>query len=736
MKRILIVDDNPTNRYMLRILLQGHGYTVDEAANGVEALERAREATPELIVSDLLMPGMDGYTLLRNWKSDTQLQSSPFIVYTATYTDPRDERLAIDLGADEFIIKPAEPDAFLERIRSVLERSARGELSPLVRTAHSSELLQEYSEVLVRKLEEKMRELEQTNEALREDIAIRMQAEAALAVRTDLYAMLSRTNQAVSRSRSADELYREVCTIAVEIGRFRFAWVGAPTRGQLTLVSSAGQDDGYMSEIVTTLDETDPRSHGPAARAALTGRAVVVNDLAAVPEAPWHGAAQRAGFAAAAAFPLLERGVVVAVLTLYASSADFFTDELVATLNEVAPSISYALDRFVQERERLQLEAQLRQAQKMEAVGRLAGGVAHDFNNLLTIITGYCEILLAQPALDAPMRESIVAIGEAGERAAVLTRQLLTFSRQTMLEPQVLDVNAVVTTTTRMLRRLIGEDILLTTVLDPALSRVRVDPGQLDQVLLNLAINARDAMPTGGRLTIETANVELSEGYAAAHLDCSAGDYVMLAVTDTGVGMTPEVMAHIFEPFFTTKGVGKGTGLGLALVFGIVQQSGGGIHVYSEPGRGSTFKVYLPAITGAQTQAHGAPSIAALNGSETILLVEDDDAVRALALTILQRYGYQVLAAANGRDALGAAQSHTGVIDMLLTDVVMPHVSGPELADAMRTRFPQIKILFMSGYTDDAVVRHGLLNAEVAFIQKPYTPIGLARKIRQVLDTR
>lgn len=384
--------------------------------------------------------------------------------------------------------------------------------------------------------------------------------------------------------------------------------------------------------------------------------------------------------------------------------------------------------------ERKNLEAQLRQSQKMEAVGKLAGGVAHDFNNLLTVISGYSDQLLEMPGLDARVREPVQAISHAGDRAATLTRQLLGFSRQTMLQPRVLDLNAVVLQTGGMLRRLIGEDIALTTVLAPDIATVTVDPGQLDQVLLNLAVNARDAMPQGGRLTIETANVQLGEDYAAAHLDCRPGLHVMLAITDSGVGMSPEVKARIFEPFFTTKSAGAGTGLGLAMVFGIVQQSGGCIHVYSEPGHGTTFKIYLPASAQPLTPLVETEAPAEARGTETVLLVEDEDGVRQVALASLGRQGYRVLTAINGQDALQVLQQQDGSVDLVLTDVVMPGLSGPALAQAARARWPGIKILFMSGYTDDAVVRHGLLQGEVAFIQKPFTHAGLARKVRQTLD--
>jgi|SRR5579883_360891 len=381
------------------------------------------------------------------------------------------------------------------------------------------------------------------------------------------------------------------------------------------------------------------------------------------------------------------------------------------------------------------LESRLRQAQKMEAVGQLASGVAHDFNNLLTIINGYSEIIQSQLQPDNPVRGLAREIGQAGERAASLTRQLLAFSRNQVLEPKVLSLNAVVTDTERMLRRLIGEDVTVSTVLDPALAKVKADLGQIEQMLMNLAVNARDAMPQGGRLTIETANAELDETYTRAYPDLRAGRYVMLAVTDTGTGMTEEVKAHIFEPFFTTKEPGKGTGLGLATVFGIVKQSGGHVTVYSELGQGTTFKVYLPTVEEKVTSGKSHPGVKLIRrGTETILLTEDEPALRALGRHVLEGHGYTVLEAGHGEKALRVADEYQGTIHLLVTDVVMPGMSGRQLAERLTGLLPGIKVLYLSGYTDDAVVRHGVLQAETAFLQKPFTPSALAQKVRDVLD--
>jgi len=431
--------------------------------------------------------------------------------------------------------------------------------------------------------------------------------------------------------------------------------------------------------------------------------------------------------------PILNRRLE---LTALRRDGDEFPVELAVTPIRVGDAWSFSA--FLRDiTERKQLQQQLIQSQKMEAVGRLAGGIAHDFNNLLTAIFGYTDLLTEELPEGSQARKDVAEIRKAGERAASLTRQLLAFSRQQVLQPIVLSVNALVADVETMLRRLIGADVELRTTLAPDAGNVRADPGQLEQVILNLAVNARDAMPTGGKLTIETQNVELSEMYAEARQPVVPGAYVMLAVSDTGVGMDAKTQARIFEPFFTTKEAGKGTGLGLATVYGIVKQSGGYIWTYSEPGHGATFKVYLPQVE-APVEATVRPPEPGrtLGGTETVLLAEDDELLRPLARGLLEKLGYTVLDAGTAAAALALAHAHGGPIHLLLTDVVMPGESGRQLARRLGEVRPDMRVLYTSGYSDDAIVHHGMLEPGLNYLQKPFTPATLARSVREVLDAK
>jgi GAF domain-containing protein/DNA-binding response OmpR family regulator len=452
--------------------------------------------------------------------------------------------------------------------------------------------------------------------------------------------------------------------------------------------------------------------------------------------APIHELMHQRGTVSLLLVPLVIRGEVVGSLGLDAIKPRHFSTEEISLAWSVADQVSGALARAQLDKEHRQLEEQFRQAQKMEAIGRLAGGMAHDFNNLLTVITGYSELMLHR-YLDSndPRYKDIEQIYKAAERAAALTRQLLAFSRQQVIRPEVLDLNVIIADIHQMLRRLISEDIDLIITPDPAPGYVKIDPGQIEQIIMNLVVNACDAMPQGGKLTIKTTNIDLDEDYVSRHVGLEPGSYIMLTISDTGFGMDAEIRSHIFEPFFTTKD--KGTGLGLATVYGIVQQNQGHILVSSNPGQGTTFTIYLSRIDQATELADQdqIPTESLIRGTETILLVEDEDMVRELARYTLLQNGYKILEASHGQEALEVYERHEGPIHLLLTDVIMPGgLSGYELAERLTSLHPEIKIIYMSGYVDKDIVHHVVLDPEMAFLQKPFSPIALSRRVREVLD--
>jgi PAS domain S-box-containing protein len=462
-----------------------------------------------------------------------------------------------------------------------------------------------------------------------------------------------------------------------------------------------------------------------------------IADVVGHPNFPRSASAAKVGLHGACAFPIRFRSEILGVVEFLSRSIREPDPDLLAMMVTIGSQIGQFIERRRVEEALGDSEQQLRQSQKLEAIGQLAGGVAHDFNNLLTAINGYSSLALQRLDNNHPVRGYLEEVKKAGDRAANLTRQLLAFGRKQMLQPLALNLNDVVADMSKMLRRLIGEDIQFTAKFDPELKRIKADPGQIEQVLVNLVVNARDAMPQGGHLTIETANIEVDRDYAGKHFGVQPGSYVMLAISDTGTGMSEEIKARIFEPFFTTKEKGKGTGLGLSTVYGIVKQSGGNIWVYSEPGRGTSFKVYLQQFEATSDPLEKpVPELVAQGGSETILLVEDEDVVRGLARKILEQSGYSVLDARNGADAIRISGEHSDPIHLLLTDVVMPELSGKEIAERLTLQRPGTRVLFMSGYTDQAIVHHGVVDADVEFIQKPFTPGALARKVRAVLDRK
>ncbi|SEM24188.1 PAS domain S-box-containing protein [Syntrophus gentianae] len=818
MNRILIVDDKQENLYMLRFLLESNGYEVDEARHGAEAMLKARKLLPQLIISDLLMPIMDGYTLLRHWKSDDLLKQIPFVVYTATYTEPKDEKLALDLGADAFIIKPIEPEPFLHCIQEVLARQKDGLLSPAKLPIWDEQNhIQQYNEALIRKLEEKALQLEKANRALEMDIAERNRVEEALRENEALLNevghiakiggwemdVISRTAKWTRGTYDIVEIepgdpipgpdehlsyylpeYRHLVAEAMralieEDKPLNFEAQCLTAKGNVKWVQAIGRairEGGQCVKVHGTLQ--DITEHKRAEEALFRSKSLLQAALDATADGILAADRKRRVIAFNRRFVEMwhipmsvmdktddykllayvmenlkdPEGFVAKVRDLYSkpevegrdilefkdgrvferfSNPQRMGDEIIGRVWDFRDITEHR--RAEAEREKLQ--AQLIQAQKMESVGRLAGGVAHDFNNMLGVILGYSELILERGDLSEKLQGNLQEIHNAARRAAEITRKLLAFARKQTISPRVLDLNETVESMLKMLRRLIGEDIDLAWLPCSSLWPVMIDPSQIDQILANLCVNARDAISGAGKLTIETGMVNLDHAYCSEHAGFVPGDYVLLAVSDNGCGMPDEVLSHLFEPFFTTKEVGKGTGLGLATVYGIVKQNNGFINVYSEPGEGTTFKIYLPRHAGkADATATLKPADIPQGKGEIVMVVEDDPALLLLSRTMLTGLGYKVLEASSPSLALKLAAEHSGEINLLLTDMVMPEMNGKDLAQEVQVLHPEIKIVFMSGYTADTIAHHGIMDKGVRFLQKPFTIKDIADKIRQTLD--
>jgi two-component system, cell cycle sensor histidine kinase and response regulator CckA len=659
--KVLVVDDNAINRKLLRVTLTTGGHQAVEAADGLEALERLAEGGFDAVISDILMPRMDGYRLCYEMRRDEDYRPLPIIIYSSTYLTEADERLALSVGADRFIRKPAGAEVILGALAQL--QRAEPSRPEAVRPTRDLETLKEYSEGLVRKLEERNYELE-----------------------------------------ASEQRYRAL----FELSPLPM-WVYDPETLAIQAVNAAAVEHyGYARDELLAMTLKDIRPAEEIPRLLGVDRSVPGRRAAGL----WKHRKKD--------------GSLIDV--------DVYTHEVVLG----GQPLRLAVLRDVTEQR--MLEEQFRQAQKMEAIGRMAAGIAHDFNNLLTVIVGYSELISKQVGKHGPFSQELAEIRKAGERAGGLTRQLLAFSRKQVLMPEVLDLNAVVIDLEDILRRVLGEDLELRAVLDPGLGHVKADPSQVEQVIMNLAVNARDAMPEGGRLTLETRNVELDEDYAREHATVQPGSYVMLAVSDTGTGMDETTRSRIFEPFYTTKEPGKGTGLGLSTTYGIVKQSGGSIWVYSELGRGTTFKIYLPRVDeplapAREPETRDAPAGGAQRaaGYETVLIAEDDDAIRLLARLALERHGYSVLMAKDGAEALEVTRGHRGPIHVLVTDMLMPGMNGTELAAQVTALRPGLKVLFVSGYAEGTVMGEGEMAERSAFLEKPFTTEALARKVRQLL---
>ena len=795
--KILIVDDLEVNLELLEARLEGNGYEVTIARNGIEALEILKTDSFDMIISDILMPRMDGYQLCRECKKDDTLRKILFVFYTATYTDKKDEEFALSLGVDRFIVKPMESKSFMEIIEGVLKNHKKGLLTLSEIPVEEEDIyLKEYNERLINKLEKKMLDLER-------EISERKQTEEALlsernnlrnifeSIEDGIYIVNQRYDiQYVNPVLVKDfghyegiKCYRyfhdldKVCSWCknqdVLAGKIvRWEWYSFKNERTYDLIGTPMTlPDGTIGKLEIFRDITERKESEVLLKESQKTLLAVLDSINATiyvadmetSEILFMNKHMKDSFSADFTGKICweefrhrhgpcvhctndkvldEEGNSAGVQVRHEQSP--VTGKWYINYDQVVKWID---GRYV----RLQvatditdfkkMEDQLRQAQKMEAIGTLAGGVAHDFNNILTTIIGNASLALMEVSKDGPLREEINEIKTAGERAASLTRQLLAFSRKQIIQPKILDLNELLTDIEKMLGRLIGENVEILTIPGPELWEVEADLGQIEQVIMDLVINAKDAMPKGGKLTLETANMYLDGNYFRNYgiKEEQPGSYVILVVRDTGIGMNKKTKERIFEPFFTTKEQGKGTGLGMSTVYGIVKQNNGFIWVSSEPGQGSIFNVCLPRAKGGveeEKEEKERISVSEFGGSETVLIVEDDDGLRKHMRTVLKRNGYKVLEAENGKDALRISKEYDGPIELMITDVVMPKMGGKETAERLQPLYPQMKVIYMSGYTDDAIVHHGVLKSGLNFLEKPFSPEGLARKVREVLNKK
>ncbi|MBI5376920.1 MAG: response regulator [Candidatus Schekmanbacteria bacterium] len=676
---ILIVDDNSDDREILKCTLERHGHETIEACNGQEALSIAALKKPDIIISDALMPVMDGFQFLRTIKKNKILNAIPFIFYSATYKEYQDAELALSLGAEAFIIKPKDPSELWKEIEFILKENKVEKIVTAELIKEDEEYLKRYSEVVAIKLEEKVRELEESRnnyqkiaESLREKEAFIKNIfetvdEGFIIINKDFKILTANSSFCNEFKLALADIVGNHCyKISHHLDKPCFEF------GEACPVKETFETGKPHSSVYALYDESE------------------------VP-------------------------IYIEVKAYPVTDSSNKVTSVIETLNNIT--------------EKRKLEEQLRQAQKMEAIGQLAGGIAHDFNNILSAIIGYGNLLEMKMKSDNPLKVNVNHILESAERAASLTHSLLAFSRKQIIEMKHVNLNEVIKRVDKFLARIIGEDIDLSMKLSETSLNIMADAGQIEQVLMNIAANARDAMPQGGKLSIETESVELDEIFIKAHGYGEKGNYALISVSDTGIGMDEKTQKKIFEPFFTTKETGKGTGLGLSIVYGIIKQHNGYINVYSEPGQGTTFKIYLPAITAKEEEKQTAIIQPVMpTGSETILVAEDNETVRELMSSMLETFGYKVMTADDGQDAIIKFTEDKDKIDLVILDLIMPKKNGREAYNAIKKIKPAMKFIFMSGYTADKIYKDGYLEEGSNYILKPFSPRDFLIKVRDVLD--
>ncbi len=747
---ILIIDDTPSSLEVISGCMAESGFDILVAQDGPGGLEIAQRMKPDIILLDVMMPGMDGLETCRHLKSHPSTAATPIIFMTAL-SDTQHKLKGFSAGAVDYITKPVQAEELRARVethlmlRQVQQRleSQNAELQTQMKERRAAEekLQQAYDE-LEQRVISRTAELRQANTQLQAEIDERKLAEAEIKRRNLELALLNRVIAASATETKSEAILGTACrelALVFNLPRSAAFLLNADRTQAVVVAEYLSPSETQSERRASILNLAMPVADNPLAQLLMEqGQSVVINDslndsrLDVVREIT-----NRHNAESMLLTPLVSRDVVLGCISLAALEPNQFTDEKARLARSVADQVTGVMTRIRLDEKRRQLEEQYHQAQKMEAIGKLTGGVAHDFNNILTVIMGVTDLMAVQQDPGSPLRSRLKQVQEATVKAADLVRQLLAFSRQQVLQPQVLNLNAVIANFEKMLQRIIGEDIALKTRFEPQLGHVKADPGQIEQVLMNLVINARDAMPSGGSLTIETDNCFIDEDYARRHVGVAPGPYVRLVVSDNGMGMDTETQGRIFEPFYTTKPMGEGTGLGLSTVHGIINQSGGHIWVYSELGQGTSFKIYLPHVAESPAQLGQPGRLApdAPSGSETVLVVEDDDIVRELVFETLTMFGYTVLQANCGTQAQQICAGHNEPIHLLLTDVVMPGgQSGAQLAAALTSDHPRMAVLYMSGYTDDTIVQYGILEPGIAFIQKPFVPNDLAMKVRHVLD--